>query len=124
LFRRNGEFAGDALEGKPIPQIDTRTGRNIEPEQRGSGKSSDSGITPGQPGDIRGGLPGQEVAGSLDYGTVDAPSRANLSQGFARHFASGDGFVGIVQARKFAGNLLNGKVESGTSSVLILWCYT
>lgn len=55
-----------------------------------------------------------ESDGNLNYGTVEKPNALKLAEAFSDYFKSGKGFSSIVEARKFAGNLLGGRVEGGT----------
>ncbi|MDR2572767.1 MAG: strawberry notch C-terminal domain-containing protein [Desulfovibrio sp.] len=51
-----------------------------------------------------------------DYGTPDNPDIMNLAEYYADIFETGiGGFRNIVEARKFAGDLLNTNVEKGTT---------
>lgn len=51
-----------------------------------------------------------------DFGTVDAPDRAKLSEHFEGYFANGGDYTTIVEARKDAGELLKGEVKAGTQA--------
>lgn len=52
-----------------------------------------------------------------DYGTPERPNVPTLSEAFRDHFNQGEGFKSIVEARKFAGDLLGGQIELGTKAV-------
>lgn len=129
--------AADALEGKALPQIDTRTNRDVETEGRGNLGDGNRDAEQGQSGNLREGLSDPEkltenapttgeqstttpksssalVDENTDYGTVENPNTANLARAFAQHFNAKHGFTGIVEARKFAAELLGGKVETGS----------
>lgn len=54
------------------------------------------------------------------YGTVDAPNRLALAQAFRGEFAANRHFKTIVEARQYAGELLQGKVEAGSAAAKVV----
>ncbi len=126
--------SADALEGKSLSEIDTRTSGNVEKTDGRAIGSDNPGTARGQQGNLRGGLSGQEsvekpsapgeqstttpkkTENAFDYGSIEKPNVPNLGRAFAAHFSDGNSFSTIVAARKFAGELLGGKVETGTDT--------
>ena len=57
--------AADALEGKPLAQIDTRTNRDVETAGRGNLGDGNQGAAPGQSGNLRSGLRQEDLETSI-----------------------------------------------------------
>jgi hypothetical protein len=51
---------------------------------------------------------------TADYGTIEKPNVLNIANAFADRFRLNNGFKTIVEARKFASDLLGENIQSGT----------
>ncbi len=106
-----------AYQGQSLAQNDTRRKGEIRGEQRRDSRSDGQRNRESEQGTQQLNTPqtsDESASESLDYGTLENPNTGNLAKAFAQRFNAGHAFAGIVEARKFAANLLGEKIETGS----------